>query len=312
MPPNRVILPLLAIVVLGFPLLYPDSYWITLLIYVGIYGLIVVGYDLVLGYCSQVSLGHNGLFAIGAYTSAATTVWFGWPSMVGIVSGIGLTAIVAWIVGIPTLRLKGYYLAIATLGFGFIIETLIRAEYLGGSSGIADIPPFSVFGYEFNTDLRYYYLVWSVVILAVVVCLIIGETALGRNMKAIHTDEEAAACMGVNVARVKVSTFVFSAGLAALAGSLYAHYSALVSPGSFGMMLSVKLLLMLFLGGAGTIYGGVIGAFILFSLPQALGRLAHWELVIEGFVFILILIFFPRGIAGGLHAVFARLGFRKV
>lgn len=311
MPSNRIIVPLLCLAVLGFPVLYPDSYWITVMIYVGIYGLIVVGYDLILGYCSQISLGHNGFFAIGAYTSAMTTVWLGWPPLVGMVSGIVLTALVAWIVGIPTLRLKGYYLAIATLGFGFIVESLIRAEYFGGSSGITHIPRFELLGYVFDTDLNYYYLVWIVVMITVLVCLVIGETALGRNMKAIHTDEEAAACMGINVARVKVATFVFSAGLAALAGSLYAHYSALVSPSSFGMMLSVKLLLMLYLGGSGSIYGGVIGAFILFAIPDVLGHMENWELAIEGFVFILILVFFPAGIVGGLQSLFARFGFKK-
>lgn len=311
MAPNRLIIPLLAIAVLGFPLLYPDSYWITVLIYVGIYGLIVVGYDLVLGYCSQVSLGHNGLFAIGAYTSAVATVWMGWSPVAGVFSGVGLTSLVAWLVGIPTLRLKGYYLAIATLGFGFIVESLIRAEYFGGSSGITHIPAFSLFGYAFDTDLRFYYLVWCVVIAAVVVCLIIGETALGRNMKAIHTDEDAAACMGINVARLKISTFVFSAGLAALAGSLYAHYSALVSPGSFGMMLSVKLLLMLYLGGAATVYGGVIGAFVLFAIPEVLGHMESLELAIEGLIFILILVFLPGGIVGALHSFLNFLGLKK-
>lgn len=311
MTPHRIIVLLLSIAVLAFPILYPDSYWITVLIYVGIYGLIVVGYDLVLGYCGQVSLGHNGLFAIGAYTSATATVWMGLPPVVGLVSGIGLTAGVAWLVGIPTLKLKGYYLAIATLGFGFIVERLIRAEYFGGSSGITHIPAFSVFGYVFNTDLSFYYLVWSIVIASVVVCLMIGETALGRNMKAIHTDEDAAACMGINVASLKVSTFVFSAGLAALAGSLYAHYSALVSPGSFGMMLSVKLLLMLYLGGAATIYGGVLGAFVLFSIPEVLGNMESFELAIEGMIFILILVFFPQGIVGALHSFLNLVGVKK-
>ena len=272
-----------------------------MLIYAGIYGLIVVGYDLLLGYCGQISLGHNGLFAIGAYATAIATTWFGWPSLLAIAGGIFITCLIAFVVGIPTLKLKGYYLAIATMGFGFIVEALIRTQYLGGSSGISGIPPLSILGYSFDTDLSYYYLVWTVVFLLVIVCLRIGETALGRSMKAVHTDEEAAACMGINVARTKMQAFVFSAALAALAGSLYAHYGAIISPNSFNIMLSVKLLLMLFLGGAGSIYGGLIGALILFALPEFLGHLERLELLLEGLAFMLILIFLPGGLVGGLN-----------
>jgi len=295
------ILPILIAGIMIFPLAFPDSYWITVLIYAGIYGLIVVGYDLLLGYCGQVSLGHNGLFAIGAYATAIATTWFGWPSLLAVAGGIFITCLIAFIVGIPTLRLKGYYLAIATMGFGFIVEALIRIQYFGGSSGISGIPPLSILGYSFDTDRRYYYLVWTIVFLLVIVCLRIGQTAIGRSMKAVHTDEEAAACMGVNVSKTKIQAFVFSAALAALAGSLYAHYGAVISPNSFNIMLSVKLLLMLFLGGAGSIYGGIIGALILFALPEFLGHLERMELALEGFAFMIILIFLPSGIVGGLN-----------
>jgi len=298
---KHAILVIIVAAVVGFPLVFPESYWITVLIYVGIYGLIVVGYDLLLGYCGQISLGHNGLFAIGAYATAIATTWFGWVSLLAIAGGIFITCLIAYIVGIPTLRLRGYYLAIATMGFGFIVEALIRTQYFGGSSGISGIPPLSILGYSFDSDRSYYYLVWTVVFLSVIVCLRIGETALGRSMKAVHTDEEAAASMGINVAKTKMQAFVFSAALAAIAGSLYAHYGTVINPNSFNIMLSVKLLLMLFLGGAGSIYGGLIGAFILFSLPEFLGHLERLELVLEGLAFMIILIFLPGGLVGGLN-----------
>ena len=181
------------------------------------------------------------------------------------------------------------------------MEALIRTQYFGGSSGISGIPPLSILGYSFDSDCSYYYLVWTVVFLSVIVSLRIGETAIGRSMKAVHTDEEAAACMGINVAKTKMQAFVFSAALAAIAGSLYAHYGTVISPNSFNIMLSVKLLLMLFLGGAGSIYGGLIGAFILFSLPEFLGHLERLELALEGLAFMLILIFLPGGLVGGLN-----------
>lgn len=282
-------------------MLFPESYWITVLIYAGIYGLVVVGYDMLLGYCGQISLGHNALFAIGAYATAIATAWLKWSPLLGIAGGIFITCLIAFVVGIPTLRLKGYYLAIATMGFAFIVESLIRTQYLGGSSGITDIPPLTVLGYTFDTDLRYYYFVWTIVFLSVVVSLRIAETAIGRSMKAVHTDEEAAGCMGINVAKTKIQAFVFSAAIAAIAGSLYAHYGTIISPNSFNIMLSVKLLLMLFLGGAGTIYGGLIGALILFALPEFLGHLERLELILEGLVFLLILIFLPGGLLGGLN-----------
>ena len=304
MKSHYLILPVFAAAIFLFPLVFPESYWITVFIYVGIYGLIVVGYDLLLGYCGQISLGHNALFAIGAYVTAITTTWFGWLPILGIIGGICITCLIAFIVGIPTLRLRGYYLAIATMGFAFIVESLIRTQFLGGSSGISGIPYLSVLGYTFDSDRSYYYLVWSIVFLAAVVCLRIGETALGRSMKAVHTDEEAAGCMGINVAKTKIHVFVFSAALAAIAGSLYAHYGRVISPNSFNIMLSVKLLLMLFLGGAGSIYGGPIGALILFALPEFLEHLERLELVLEGLVFMLILIFLPKGLVGGLNRIF--------
>jgi branched-chain amino acid transport system permease protein len=231
-------------------------------------------------------------------------VWLGWSPLLGIAGGVFITCLIAFVVGIPTLRLRGYYLAIATMGFGFIVESLIRTEYLGGSSGIVGIPPLRVFGYTFDTDFSYYYLVWTVVLVCVIVCLRVGETALGRSMKAVHTDEEAAGCMGINVARTKIQAFVFSAAIAALAGSLYAHYATIISPNSFNIMFSVKLLLMLFLGGSGSIYGGVIGALILFALPEYLEHLERLELALEGLIFMLILIFLPGGTVGGLKRLF--------
>ncbi len=298
---NLIIPSIIGAWVFAFPLVFPDSYWITVFIYTGIYGLIVIGYDLLLGYCGQVSLGHNGLFAIGAYATGIVTAWFGWPPIIAMVGGVLITCLIAFIVGIPTLRLRGYYLAIATMGFAFIVESVLRTEYFGGSSGITNIPPFSFLGFTINTDRSYYYLVWGVVFLSVIICLRIGGTGLGRAMKAVHTDEDAAGCMGINVARIKIQAFLFSAALAAMAGSLYAHYSTVIAPTSFSIMISIKLLLMLYLGGAGTIYGGLIGAFILFGLPEFLGHLERLELALEGLVFILILIFLPGGIVGGVN-----------
>jgi branched-chain amino acid transport system permease protein len=298
---NLIIPTIIAAWVFAFPLVFPDSYWITVFIYTGIYGLIVIGYDLLLGYCGQVSLGHNGLFAIGAYATGIATTWFGWSPLVAMMAGLFITCLIAFVVGIPTLRLRGYYLAIATLGFAFIVESVLRTEYFGGSSGITNIPPFRILGYTFTTDRSYYYLVWGVVFFSVIICLRIGETGPGRAMKAVHTDEDAAGSMGVNVAKTKVQAFIFSAALAALAGSFYAHYSTVIAPTSFSIMISIKLLLMLYLGGSGTVYGGLLGAFILFGLPEFLGHLERMELALEGLIFILLLIFLPGGIVGGLN-----------
>jgi branched-chain amino acid transport system permease protein len=307
---NLIIPTFMAAWVFGFPLAFPDSYWITVFIYTGIYGLIVIGYDLLLGYCGQVSLGHNGLFAIGAYATGIATAWFGWSPLVAMVAGVFITCLIAFLVGIPTLRLRGYYLAIATLGFAFIVESILRTEYFGGSSGITNIPPFRVLGYTFATDRSYYYLVWGIVFVSIIVCLRVGQTGTGRAMKAVHTDEDAAGSMGVPVARTKIQAFVFSAALAALAGSLYAHYSTVIAPTSFSIMISVKLLLMLYLGGSGTVYGGILGAFVLFGLPEFLGHLERLELALEGLIFILILIFLPGGIVGGLNKVLMRIPVR--
>jgi len=180
------------------------------------------------------------------------------------------------------------------------VESLIRTEYFGGSSGYAKYLPSACWALFSIRTQAYYYLVWSIVAVAVLVCLRICETALGRSMKAVHTDEDAAGSMGFNVAKTKLQAFVFSAALAAVAGSLYAHYATVIAPGSFNIMVSVKLLLMLYLGGSGTIYGGLLGAFILFALPEWLEHLERFELALEGIIFMVILIFLPGGLVGGL------------
>ena len=264
----------------------------------------LMGFDVLVGYCGQLSLGHNAFFAMGAYTTGIMTVKYGiaFP-LIPLFSGILCTLIVAWVIGLPALRLKGYYLAIATLGFGLIINNFLVGFNIltGGASGINYIPPFKISTLvSFDNDFKFYYLVWGIAAIVFKISLNFAESRYGRALRAIHEDEVFASTIRIPVARYKILAFLYSAACASLAGSLYAHFSGTITPAGFGFMVSIHMVIMLFLGGRGTIWGGLVGALFLKLLSEGLTTFEEYELPISGIIFILVLIFLPQGILGGL------------
>jgi branched-chain amino acid transport system permease protein len=264
--------------------------------------LITVGLNLLMGYAGQISLGHAAFFGLGAYTSGilTTTYHFSpWPAL-----GVAtlLTVTVALLIGIPTLKLTGYYLAMATLGFGIIVNICFRelAELTGGPSGLVGIPPLSLGGVVLNEPKYVYYLIWGVTLGALAVSLNIVDSRVGRALRAIHDSEVAARASGVDTARLKIWVFVVSAMYAALAGSLYAHFITFISPSSFGFMFSVKLVTMVVVGGMASIWGAVFGAATLTILPEVLATFHDYEILVFGFILMVVMIFLPQGLTRGL------------
>ncbi len=297
-------------VLLALPFLLGNDYYVTVLIICAINGLIVVGLNLLLGYAGQISLGHAAFFGLAAYTSSIVTSTLQLPMGAGIAAGIALPALVALLIGIPTLKLTGYYLAMATLGFGIIVYIFFNETIAltGGPSGFDGlIPRLSLFGYEFESDLSYYYLVTCVLVLGVMLAVGVVHSKTGRALKAIHTSEKAAQCMGVDVARHKLFTFVLSAVYAAVAGVLYAHYLTFIAPSSFGFMFSVELIVMVVLGGMGSLWGSVAGAYFLTMLPEFLRAFEDIEVILFGSILVACMIFMPQGFAGGLKALMHRV-----
>ena len=304
---------LAALFILLFPLVAERvpaiDYYPELMLYAGIYCLITIGLSLLMGYAGQISLGHAAFFGIGAYASAILTTRLGlgpWPAML---AGAVLAGLVAVVVGAPSLKLRGYYLAMATLAFGIIVNIVFREEleWTGGPDGMGGIPFLSLFGHPLDTINAYYYLVWGFVTGAF--CFTVGllQSPFGRALRAIHVSEGAAAAMGIPIAHCKVVVFVFSAMLASLAGSLYAHYMNFINPSTFDTFFSIKLVIMMALGGMHSIWGAVIGAVIFAFLSfEWLHHFGEYEIVVYGSILLIVTIFLPDGLVGLPGSVAAR------
>jgi branched-chain amino acid transport system permease protein len=279
-----------------------NEYYFTLLNFIGIHTLLVVGLNLLMGYGGQISLGHAAFFGLGAYTSGILTATYGLNPWLALLAGLVVAGAAAYFIGIPALRLHGYYLAVATLGFGIIVYIILNeAQPLtGGPSGLSGIPALSLGSLALNTPKRLYFLVWLTVgaVLALSANLVNSRT--GRALRALHDSEAAAQSLGVDTARLKLKIFVWSALYASLAGSLYAHTLNFIAPASFGFMFSIKLVTMVVLGGMASIWGSLLGAAVLTVLPEVLTAFHDFEVIIFGAILMVVMIFLPRGLVRGL------------
>jgi branched-chain amino acid transport system permease protein len=296
-------------VLLALPLLLTNDYYLNTLTLSCIHAIITVGLNLLMGYAGQVSLGHGAFYGLGAYTTAIMTTTYGLPIPAGMLIAVGLVAVVAYLIGIPTLKLKGHYLAMATLGFGIIVYIIFNEtiDLSGGPSGFVGIPRLSLAGYTFESDSSYYYLVSSVLAVVILLSLNLIHSRFGRALRAIHTSESASQVVGINLHKYKGFIFVLSAVYAAVAGVLYAHFLTFVAPASFGFNFSVELLTMVVLGGMANIWGSVIGAFFLTILPEFLRLFENVEIVLYGAILVVCMMFLPSGLAGGVTRVLKAL-----
>lgn len=267
--------------------------------FVGIYILLSTGLNILMGYAGQISLGHAAFWGLGAYISGVLTAKFGWPPLMALVAAVAGTCLAALAVGIPALRLKGHYLAMATLGVGIIFHTMFAqfASLTGGPSGLVGVPSFSVGTLGVDTGLRNYYFIWAWVAIGLIGALNLRQSRMGRALNAIKGSDVAAECMGVDTYRYKVVIFVLSAVYAAIAGSLYVHYLNFVAPDTFGFMNSVLLLTMVVVGGIGSFWGPVIGASILTVLPEYLRAHEGLEVILYGLILVGVMMFMPNGLA---------------
>jgi len=294
----------LAVVVIALPFVFPDNYYVTVVgVSAGLHIILAVGLNLLMGYAGQISLGHAAFFGLGAYSSAILTVRYGWTPWPAMAAGMLLTGMVAYLMARPVLRLKGHYLAMATLGFGIIVHIVMvqTGALTGGPDGMSGIPPLAVFGWEVQTDLGWYALIGGCMLAVVLLALNLIESRTGRALRALHGSEVAAEMMGIDTARAKTGVFVLAALIAALAGSLFAHQQAFVSPDSFNFFFSIELVTMVVLGGMASTWGAIIGALVLTFLPELLVVFEDYEVMIFGAILMLMMIFMPQGLFGGLQ-----------
>jgi branched-chain amino acid transport system permease protein len=291
------------------PLAINDPYYLGILVFIGIYSIATMGLNLLMGYAGQISLGHAAFYALGAYTTGLLTAKNNVPFLPSLIAAIILTAAIAYVIGTACLRLRGHYLAVATLAIGEIIFICLNAavDFTGGPSGLAGIPSIEIGGFSFDSDFKFYYLVWSIFILLFILTSNIINSRTGRALRSLHGSEMAAAAMGINVTALKVQVFVLSAVYAALAGVLYGHSVTFVSPQISDLMFSVKLLTMIVVGGMGHLWGCVLGAAILTLLPELLSAFQDYELVIYGSILLVMVMFLPGGLMPGIENLYARI-----
>ena len=292
----------LALVVALLPLVVKGGYYLLVLNIIAINGLVVLGLNLLIGFAGQISLGHAAFFGMGAYFSAIFTAMYNTPPWLTLIAVMVFTAAVAYLLGIPTLRLAGHYLVMATLGFNIILYILmVQMEYwTGGPSGFSGIPPLHLGSFPIQGDLHYYWLLWSFFLAVFFVSLNLVDSRVGRALRAIHENELVANALGVNTQRYKVVIFAISAAYASLAGSLYAHYLSFISPKTFDIFYSVQIVTMVVVGGIGNLWGGLLGAAVLTALPEVLHAMRDYALLLYGVILMGVLVFFPEGLLPGL------------
>ncbi|MGC2855188.1 branched-chain amino acid ABC transporter permease [Novispirillum sp. DQ9] len=297
----------LAVIIAVLPAFLQNNFQYDIAIRVAFNAIVVVGLNLLIGYTGQISLGHAGFLGLGAYFSAITATTFNWPPVVSLVVAAVLVGLLAFIVARPILRLKGHYLAMATLGLGIIVSIVLNQEawLTGGPDGMT-VAPFGIAGFELKTQKQWYWVAGILLLLATWLCLNIIDSPVGRALRAVHGSEVAAEVVGVDTTRFKVLVFVVSAVFASIVGSLSAHYVMFLSPMQAGFFHSVELVIMVVLGGMASTFGGIVGAAILTSLPQFLTVLEDYEHMIFGLIMMLVMIFLPKGIVPSIQGLLRR------
>jgi branched-chain amino acid transport system permease protein len=277
-----------------------NPYHVGILIFLGMNLIITMGLSLLMGYAGQISLGQAAFFGLGAYTTGILTTKLGLPIITAFPLSILLTISIAFIVGIPALRLRGHYLAMATLGLGEIVHIVFNEliPLTGGPSGFGNIPLIKIFGIVLDNDYKYFIFVWAIVVFILFLSLNIINSRMGRALKSIHREENTASTLGVNTSRLKLTIFVISAGYASIAGFLYAHYVTFLSPGTFSLGFSILLVTMVAVGGMENIWGAITGTVVLTLLPEYLRFFKDFDILIYGIILMSIMILRPEGLYG--------------
>ena len=283
------------------------EYFLHILLIAGIYVILTLSLNLIVGYTGLPALGHAAFSCIGAYTSSLLALNIGLSPWIGLLTGACVAALSGIIIGYPAVRLKGDYLALATFGLGIIVYSIAKnwISLTRGPMGLPGIPGFSVFGFQLSEIWSYLLLVLFFVIVTVLVIKRIVNSPFGRILRSIREDEIASEALGKDTTKYKLLVFIIGAFFAGIAGSLYAHYITFIDPSSFTVMESITILLMVIFGGMGSISGSIVGAVILVVFPELLRFLgmpssiaAPMRQMIYGLLLVVLMIKRPQGIMG--------------
>jgi branched-chain amino acid transport system permease protein len=298
---------LLVLAVALLPLALPNRYAYDLAILVALNATACIGLNLLIGYAGQISLGHAGFFGLGGYASALLAARLGWPPVIAIAAAAAGVGLLAFVVGRPILRLRGHYLAMATLGLGIIVSIVLTTEdrLTGGPDGMT-VPPLSVLGATVAGERAWYWVAGACLVVAAWLAQNLIDSPSGRALRALHASEVAAEVSGIDSARHKLRAFVLSAVYAAVAGALTAHYAGFITPAKASFLHSIELVTMVVLGGMASVFGAIVGAAALTVLPHVLTVFHDYEMVVFGAVLMATMIFLPHGVVPSLESWWRR------
>jgi branched-chain amino acid transport system permease protein len=300
----------LALIALTLPLWLPSAYHLHVAIMAGIFGVLALSLNLLLGYTGQLSLGHAAFFGIGAYTSALLTLTLEWSFWPALAAAIALAGAAGWFIGRLSLKLRGAYFVLVTISFAGVISlvSVNWIELTNGPLGLPGVPAPELGPWSLRTKTAYYYLVLAAVALSYVVSRRLVGSRIGRAFVALRENEALAESIGVDVTHYLVLAAVVSAAMAGLGGSLYAHYTRFVSPEVFLFSYTVTMVIMVVAGGKGTLAGPLVGAVLFTALPEALRAATswQWQMLAYGVLLVLLVVFMPRGIVPHINASFSR------
>ncbi|MGH8713993.1 MAG: ABC transporter permease subunit, partial [Casimicrobiaceae bacterium] len=295
---GRAALVLFVVALLAAPVAAPP-FWITLLNYIGLYSIVALGLVLLTGVAGQTSFGQAAFVGLGAYTTAVLSLHF--PALsawFNVIIGVAITAVVALALGFITLRMKGHYLPLATIAWGISIFYVFgNLDFLGGHTGMSGIPALTFFGWELRNERHIYYLIWVIALASLWMTDNLLDSRPGRAVRALKGGLEMAEAFGVDAGRLKIIVFVYAALLASISGWLYAHLQRFINPTPFGINQGIEYLFMAVAGGAGSVWGAVVGAALITLLkqllqnwlPHLLGREGNFEIVVFGMLMIVLL-----------------------
>ena len=282
-----------------WPLIYRNDYTLSWMISAGLFLMLTVSVQLIIAQAGQLSFGHGAFYGIGAYTAGLLTMKAGWPTLLALVAAPVVAGVIALIVGRPVLKLKYFYLALATIGLASIFSVLvIQITITGGSLGLAPVPTLDIFGFEVGTYLRQYYVVWIVAMLILLLTQRALRVRLGRSLRAIATSEVAASTLGMRTANWKLVAFVAGAVYCGLAGALFAFMFSAVSPSQFAFSAALVPVIMMLVGGADSLWGGLIGAVLMTYITTQLSSAQQYSGLIYSVILIFLLLFLPMGLVG--------------
>ncbi|WP_208510345.1 branched-chain amino acid ABC transporter permease [Variovorax paradoxus] len=298
----------LAVMAVLVPLALPNPFYIAVANLVLINSVIAISLTLLLGTTGQLSLGHAAFYALGAYVSANLARWSGLPAYLTVPLAVGGVSLLGWGIARLFLRLSGYYLAVATLGVGLLLGILLRNEQKlsGGPDGMP-VLPLQVAGLT-PGESAWYWIFLTVLVLAIVAAHNLLRSPAGRALRSLHDAEIAAITCGVDTQRYKVKVFALSCGLVGLMGALYGHYAGFITPATSSFVRSVEYVVMVVVGGIGSVPGAVLGAVTVTLLSNGLASLEHYEILIVGSILLATILFMPKGVFPALKNLAARAG----